>query len=545
MAFARFASVTLAAVAALAVACSGAGAGGGSTSASSGPLGHAFDVSAAAHGVPRDVMVAIAQVEGGLTMPATRTVDIEAAVPVAGPLELRHGRFDSLARGASLMGTTELALRQDTDLAIEASARVLADVGARAGATLGDENDLASWSKTVEEMSGYFDDAHRRSYAVRVFALLARGGTFAGRDGESIVIVPHALPPHLTLAVDESIHPLNAPADYGPAEWFPTPEAGKWTAGRGAGAIDRIVIHDTEGGWDASVATLQNDAGKSVQYIVGTDGRVGQFVHEGDTAWHAGNFYYNQKSIGIEHVGYMNQPYPDAEYAASAALVNHLAAKYAIAKDRTHIVGHDQIPNGNNIAESSPPCEESPAACEASANYGGSGNHRDPGDFEWCLYMVERLGGTCKCDDIWPLWNCSSDKTEAFRCVNNAVEIAHCTGTGACESKPLGQDDVCNVAAAPPPKSDAGAPPPKSDAGSGGAIDAGGLEYPPMPGVRSDGGAGVTGDAPLPSAQEGDSNGCSVALTGGAQSAALAWPLLAILGLASARRRRHRRGGAL
>ena len=484
-------------------------------------------------------MVAIAQVEGGLAMPAKRSVDADAAIPVAGPLQLRHGRFDSLARGAALMGTTELALRQDSDLAIEASARVLADVGARAGASSAGESDLASWSSAIEEMSGYFDDAHRSDYAHRVFALLARGGTFAGRDGESVTILPHALPPHLTLSVDRSLHALNAPADYGPAEWFPTPQAGKWTAGRGAGPIDRVVIHDTEGGWDASVATLQNDAGKSVQYIVGTDGRVGQFVHEGDTAWHGGNFYYNQKSIGIEHVGYMNQPYSNQEYAASAALVNHLAAKYGIPKDRTHIIGHDQIPNGNNIAETSPPCEESPATCEASANYGGSGNHRDPGDFEWCLYMVERLGGTCKCNDIWSLWNCSSDKTEAFRCVNNSVEIAHCNGAGACVSKPIGQDDVCNQAAPPPP--DAGTPvPPKSDAGAG---DAGAVGNPPKPGggaSSADGGAAPPGDSPVPGAQAGDSSGCSV-VSGAAstsRSAAFAWPLLALAALAFKRRRR-------
>src|SRR5204862_7799355 len=146
-------------------------------------------------------------------------------------------------------------------------------------------------------------------------------------------------------------------------EWFPTPSANKWTAGRGGNTVSKIVIHDTEGGWDASVATLRNDPNKSVQYIVGTDGRVGQFVHDGDTAWHAGNWYYNQRSIGIEHVGYWTQAYPNALYAASAELVKHLAAKYGVPKDRAHIIGHDQIPNGNRIAEGSAPCADSPSSC--------------------------------------------------------------------------------------------------------------------------------------------------------------------------------------
>ena len=82
----------------------------------------AFDASAKEANVPRDLLAAIAVVEGGLRLPAHRTVDPDADAPVAGPLELRHGKFDSLARGATLVGTTELALRQDTDLALTAAA---------------------------------------------------------------------------------------------------------------------------------------------------------------------------------------------------------------------------------------------------------------------------------------------------------------------------------------------------------------------------------------------------------------------------------------
>ena len=515
------------ALAAIPLACSSAPS---TSPAPTGPLGKKFEAASVANGVPRDLMIAIAQTEGALAMPAMRDVNPDAAVPAAGPLQLRRGRFDSLARGAALMGTTELALRQDTDLALEAGARVLADVGARLGAGA----ELASWEATLEEMSGYLDTPHRRHYAHRVFATLARGGTFTGRDGERMTIAPHDLPPSLTLDLTNEIKIQTPPADYGPAEWFPTPQANKWTPGRGAGPIDRIVIHDTEGGWDASVATLQNDGGKSVQYIVGQDGRVGQFVHEGDTAWHAGNWFYNQKSVGIEHVGYYTQSYPEAEYAASAELVKYLTTKYNIAKDRAHIIGHDQIPNGNVMAEDSAACSQSPSQCETGSSYGGAGNHRDPGDWEWCLYMP-RFGGTCKCDDIWPLWNCSADHKKAFRCNNGNVEIATCDGPGACESKPVGVDDVCHQAA------------PQPDAGSSGA-DAGGTSggddagtTPPRPPVGSDSGAGTPpppssgdngGDAPPQAA--GDSGGCN-ASGGGADLGALG--AIALAALAFRRRR--------
>ncbi len=184
--------------------------------------------------------------------------------------------------------------------------------------------------------------------------------------------------------------------EYAGAMWFDTPQTNKWTTGRGGNPIDRIVIHDTEGGWDASVATLQNDPNKSVHYIVGTDGRVGQFVLEGDTAWHAGNWFYNQHSVGIEHVGYCVGPRLPGRpmYAASAALVNDLAKRQALGPsgdgtglDRSVLVGHQEVPDGNVIPEDSPPCPDSPGSCTKDASYGGASNHRDPGVYwEWCQY---------------------------------------------------------------------------------------------------------------------------------------------------------------
>jgi hypothetical protein len=377
---------------ALAAAC-----GSGSSSvAAVGPYATSLERAADAHGVPRDLVVAIAQVEGGLAMPAHRDVDVDATVPVAGPLELRHGAFDSLARGAALLSTTELALRQDADLGLEAGVRVLADVGARLGAS-GD--DLASWGAAIEEMGGYADAPHRAKYMHRVFALLARGGTFAGRDGEAINLPAHPeIPFDLQVDVDTTTH-IEGGAEYPGAEWFPTDCTNKCDTTRNGYSVTEIAIHDTEGGWDASVATLQNDPGKSVHYIVDTDGTVGQFVPESYTAWHVGNYWYNEHMVGIEHVGYFNQPYPDAEYAASAKLVSYLAAKYAVPTDRAHVLGHDQVPNGDVMPEDSPPCEASPAVCETGTSYGGSDNHRDPGDWAWCAYMAEVAGGVCKCND--------------------------------------------------------------------------------------------------------------------------------------------------
>jgi hypothetical protein len=247
--------------------------------------------------VPRDLMLSIAAVEGGLLLQKARVFNVDDDVPVGGRLELRHGAFNSLRRGAQLMNVEERALYVDTDLGTEAGARVLAELGAQTGAG----TDLASWRPALEELSGLGAGAARWDYATRVLAVCKSGGTFPARDGEKVVIAAH---PDLALGSPPAAEAASNTPEFPGAMWFTTNCSGKCDTTRTAGndVVNMIAIHDTEGGWDASVATLQNDSGKSVHYIVDADGsRVGQFVPEHYTAWHVGNYYYNQRMVGIEH----------------------------------------------------------------------------------------------------------------------------------------------------------------------------------------------------------------------------------------------------
>ena len=366
-------------------------------------------------GVPSQLVWAVASVEGGLVLPAQRVVDPNDHVPVAGILELRHGAFDSLARGAALLDTTEGALRQDTLLGTRAGIAVLAELGRQSGAQLGE---LSSWHAAVATLSGHRTAAQREDYARRVFVVLAAGATLPTASGETVTIRRHAFP-----ALDLS-PPIVATQGLTPqfpgAVWFDTPQANKWTPGRTT-VIDRIVIHDTEGGWDASVSTLQNDGGKSVHYLIDADGsRVGQFILESDTGWHAGDWYWNQRSVGIEHVGYASQTFQRALYLKSVDLVNSIRSRHTIPLDRQHIAGHYQVPGPNPPQD--PACSAGLDACESDLNYGGSNHHTDPGyNWQWCEYM-EMLGGTCECNDAWALYNCTTDHTEAWRCSGVLVE---------------------------------------------------------------------------------------------------------------------------
>lgn len=118
-------------------------------------------------------------------------------------------------------------------------------------------------------------------------------------------------------------------------------------AKRPESAIRFIVIHVSEGSFPGTVAWLQNPhAHSSANFVVGREGEVQQLVPLHDIAWHAGNWDYNTRSIGIEHEGWVDQPayFTTALYHASAALTAEICNKYGIPKDRNHIIGHYQVP---------------------------------------------------------------------------------------------------------------------------------------------------------------------------------------------------------
>jgi N-acetyl-anhydromuramyl-L-alanine amidase AmpD len=113
-------------------------------------------------------------------------------------------------------------------------------------------------------------------------------------------------------------------------------------------SIKYIVVHDTEGQWEGVLNMVQDPTYVSWNYTIrSTDGLIAQHVKAKDVAWHAGNWYINAKSIGIEHEGFLAAPdawYTEAMYRSSARLVSYLTKKYGIPLDRQHILGHDTVP---------------------------------------------------------------------------------------------------------------------------------------------------------------------------------------------------------
>src|SRR5581483_708484 len=103
-----------------------AGCAGAPARPESGPVAQGIEQAAARNGLPRDLVLAVAAIEGGLWLSPVRVLRVDDDVPVAGALELRLGAYNSHARGAELMGTDEATPPSDSDRGTATSARVLA-----------------------------------------------------------------------------------------------------------------------------------------------------------------------------------------------------------------------------------------------------------------------------------------------------------------------------------------------------------------------------------------------------------------------------------
>ncbi|MHA0041494.1 N-acetylmuramoyl-L-alanine amidase [Deinococcus sp. PEB2-63] len=124
---------------------------------------------------------------------------------------------------------------------------------------------------------------------------------------------------------------------------------GNFTKGRSV-RPDRVLIHVADGTYAGTLSWFQNpQCNTSAHYTVATDGRVGQSVSESDTAWHAGQWEMNERSIGIEHEGQPSRgPWTPsaAQLEASARLVADICRRYGIPADRVHVIGHNEVNPG-------------------------------------------------------------------------------------------------------------------------------------------------------------------------------------------------------
>ncbi|PZM84285.1 MAG: hypothetical protein DKT66_06525 [Candidatus Melainabacteria bacterium] len=111
-----------------------------------------------------------------------------------------------------------------------------------------------------------------------------------------------------------------------------------------------IIIHVMQGTFDGTRSWFKNSKAKvSAHYLVSKKGDLLQMVADSDTAWHCRNA--NQKSIGIEHEGYVENAsdFTDEMLKASAQVVKQVAKAHGIPIDRSHLKGHNEMPGNDHF----------------------------------------------------------------------------------------------------------------------------------------------------------------------------------------------------
>ena len=112
--------------------------------------------------------------------------------------------------------------------------------------------------------------------------------------------------------------------------------------------ISSLVLHYTaEPEAQALRHLCDPKAGVSAHYLVGVDGTIWHLVDESEGAWHAGYSYWNGRnrlnpsSVGIEIANMGNEPFPEAQMKAVAALSKDIIQRNNISP--TQVVGHSDI----------------------------------------------------------------------------------------------------------------------------------------------------------------------------------------------------------
>ncbi|HSE09737.1 MAG TPA: N-acetylmuramoyl-L-alanine amidase [Nocardioidaceae bacterium] len=268
----------------------------------------------------------------------------------------------SLADAADILGVADSRLKQDEVANICGGAALLASYQRKIGAGEGTGR-VGDWSAAVAKYSGAGDQATAKQFAEQVFTVIREGRTRTTNDGHRVTLAPTRATVDqeqvesldLTVASTEGVDcPVGLACESIPApyeHYGSTPGAygNHDLANRQADMdIDYIIIHDTEATWDTTLDLVTRPTYLAWNYSLrSVDGHIAQHLDKSDVGWHAGNWYVNMHSIGLEHEGFAAQGsswYTESMYQTSAALVRHLADKYDVPLDRAHIIGHDQIP---------------------------------------------------------------------------------------------------------------------------------------------------------------------------------------------------------
>lgn len=325
-----------------------------------------FLMAAAEQDVPRDLLVAVSY---ALTRLDDRGGQSNRHRSV-GVMDLRLDDTTPSALFASEnLGLPVETIMLDRVANVRAGAWILADLAAEREAHTGEPVDtLMEWYPVVAAYSGLEDEDAAESFAAQVYDLLEWGLVMETPDGQWLQIEAHDFEWRDDARYATSGSALSS-------QFVAASSANYTNSSRGAADIDMVVIHTVQGSYSGCISWFQNSsAAGSAHYVMrSSDGQITQMVDEEDTAWHAGDWSTNQRSVGIEHEGYVDAPetwYTDAMYRSSAALVKDICIRNGFSCDRDHVIAHYEVPGCPNEGG------------------GGASCHTDPGPgWDWDYFM--------------------------------------------------------------------------------------------------------------------------------------------------------------
>jgi len=316
------------------------GAGGRALARTGPSLRTELESAASEYGVPAQLLLAMSYYNTLWEMPPPEASDYEKGDiegrGAYGIMQLEQNPVrDTLGKAASLTGLSEEALKNDRAANVRGGAALLSDL---VGATR--PSDLDGWQEAV---AGYADFD---LYASAVFEVLKNGASLENSKGELLTLEPQSV------EVPQVYELAGSQTDYPRARWRPA-HSSNYTGSRRERSynINRVVIHVVQGSYSSAIRWFKNaSADVSSHYVVSRRGRVAQCVKNKNIAWHAGNWDYNCRSIGIEHAGYVNNPrwFTKRMYAASARLTAWCCKRHKIPVDRRYIIGHSQVPGATH-----------------------------------------------------------------------------------------------------------------------------------------------------------------------------------------------------
>lgn len=335
----------------------------------------AFAAAAARYGVPQTVLEAVSYsqsrwearaghsttggygpmhlVDGALRTADQRGKDDAAVQPGEG----------SLQQAARLTGLGEAALKSDAATNIAGGAALIAATQRRLGLPTGVNTDPGQWYAAVAQQSGSRLESSARTFADDTYAVLTSGAARTTDDGQRMSLEPTRTSPQVNqLAALHLARPSkNDPRVECPnglsCEWVGAPYVDLGNGDYGnhdlanrptSPKVTGILIHNTEASYERTLGLVLDPTYVSWHYTLrSSDGHIAQHVATKNVAWHAGNWYINGHSIGLEHEGWAGAGatwFSEPMYRSSARLVRYLAKEYDIPMDRQHIYGHDQVP---------------------------------------------------------------------------------------------------------------------------------------------------------------------------------------------------------